>query len=194
MSRSTTLFAGLLFTAFLAAPQLASAGHFTHQHRLEDDIEALHQASERLHDILHHRAGFSHLDDEAQKMAEAAEHFCDTAQQHGSLSHLRADFNEVMTEFRHVQSELRQAHYAHHSYTVQRAWVDVERAMDRVYYDLYETHCRYVRYRCSIQISHGHNHYNNHHNGGHYNSGPVQIHYQSKAPAWAHILNAALNH
>ncbi|MCC9605621.1 hypothetical protein LOC68_22025 [Blastopirellula sp. JC732] len=166
MKRQIALFS-IIAAILFAAPQLAKAGHWEHQGRLESDTYYLHQATHRLHELIHHRTGFSHLDDEAHHLDEAAAHFAETAALGGSLSHLRADFNETARELRHVQSQLLHACHVRNDWLVQQTWADVERAFDRVYYDLYSRHCGFISYTCQI----GGGHFDDHHHGHHNNVG-----------------------
>ncbi|WP_131282313.1 hypothetical protein [Blastopirellula marina] len=157
-----------------AAPQLANAGYWQYQDRLASDAYQLHQATHRLHGLIHHRTGFSHLDDEALNLDEAAAHFAETARHGGSLSHLRLDFKVASRELQHVQSLITYTYRVRRDWAVQQAWADVERAFDRVYYDLYSNHCRYVSYTCQIGgviHDHGHDHHD-HHGPFHNNTGP----------------------
>ncbi|MFI4877065.1 MAG: hypothetical protein ACIALR_17055 [Blastopirellula sp. JB062] len=162
MKRYLALFsivAALLF----AAPQFAQAGHWQHRGRLARDADSLHRATHRLHRLIHHRTGFSQLEEEALRLDDAAAHFAETAHFGGSLAHLRLDFRAAQRELRHVQSLILHACHVRHDWVVRDAWAQVERAFDRVYYDLYSTHCGYVSYRCSIGGIHDRPH--DHHHG-----------------------------
>lgn len=171
MKRSIAFFS-LAFAMLLVAPQLAKADHWEHQWRLQQDTQYLHAATHRLHELIHHRTGFSHLDDEAQALDDAAAHFAETAALGGGLQHLRADFDDTARELRHVQTLINRACHVRYDWRVQQTWAEVERAFDRVYYDLYSNHCRYVTYGCQIGggfENHGHG------NNGHGNVNPLPL-------------------
>ncbi|TWT39462.1 hypothetical protein [Blastopirellula retiformator] len=161
MKRQIALFS-LVAAILIAAPQLAQAGHWQFGGRIQSDTYYLHQATHRLHQLIHHRTGFSHLDDKAHHLDEAAAHFAETAAHGGSLSHLRADFQETARELRHVQTLLIHACHVRNDWLVQQTWADVERAFDRVYYDLYSRHCGFISYTCQIG-----GHFDDHHGHGH---------------------------
>ncbi|PQO43271.1 hypothetical protein [Blastopirellula marina] len=164
MKRSIAFFS-IAAAILLAAPQFANAGHWEHQWRLQRDTDQLHHATHVLHELIHHRAGFSHLDEEAHALDEAAAHFAETAALGGNLAHLRADFDETARELRHVQTLINRACHVRYDWRVQQTWAAVERAFDRVYYDLYSNHCGFVTYGC--QIGGGHIDDHGHGHGGH---------------------------
>ncbi|RCS40692.1 hypothetical protein DTL42_25330 [Bremerella cremea] len=208
------LWTGMLGVAMVSLSSTAKADHFIHQGRLVRDIEVLHHAVDDFYREVRFHNRFSDLSTEARALLLEVDHFCDTAQNHGSLRHLKIDFREVSGEMRHVQQEMQRAwhrhHHHHHDGHIQSAWADVERAFDRVYYDLYEAHCGYIQYHCTIQHGHGH------HGHGHYAPGPFvsgngpfyngnqggvsfgqkngkfQVQVQGNAPVWAHLLKAAI--
>lgn len=205
------LWTGMLGVAMVSMSSTAQADHFTHQGRLVRDIEVLHHAVEDFYSEVRHHNRFSNLAGEARALLREVDHFCDTAQHDGGLGHLKADFRDVSREMRHVQQDMQRAwyryHHHHHDGHIQSAWADVERAFDRVYFDLYESHCGYIQYHCSI--GHGHGHQHGHPgpfipgNGPYYNgnqgavsfgqkNGKFQVQVQGNAPAWAHLLKAAI--
>lgn len=195
----TAIWSGILGAAVVSMTGTAQADHFTHRHRLVDDIQRLHEATDHFHREARIHAGYSHLTSEAKHLLKAIDHFCDTAKTDGSLRHLKLDFQEASTEMRHAQSELRRAWHVRRDPHMLQAWAAVERAFDRVYFDLYQTHCHFIQYHCTIPVPHvhgGHGH-SGHIHGGHghgHHGGGVQVHVggHHKAPIWAHILHEVL--
>ncbi|PQO33104.1 hypothetical protein [Blastopirellula marina] len=204
------LWTGMLGVAMVSTSSTAQADHFTHQGRLVRDIEVLHHAVDDFYNEVRHHNRFSHLATEARALLREVDHFCDTAQHHGSLGHLKTDFRDVSREMRHVQQDMQRAwrrHHQHHDDHIQLAWANVERAFDRVYFDLYESHCGYIQYHCTIGHGPGHHHGNPGPfipgNGPYYNgnqgaisfgqkNGKIQVQVHGNAPAWAHLLKAAI--
>lgn len=214
------IWTGMLGIAMVSLSSTAKADHFTHEGRLVRDIEVLHHAVDDFyHEVDHHRR-YSDLAREARALLREVDHFCDTAQRRGGLGHLKADFRSVSREMRHVQQDLYRCwnHYHdHHGEShILSSWARVERAFDRVYYDLYESRCGYIQYHCSIGNGYGHGHGHGHHNGyqgngpfvpgnasnpfygnqggvsfGHSN-GKFQVRVGGNAPGWAHLLKAAI--
>lgn len=217
MLTKTLVWSGILGATLLSLASTANAGHFDHRHRLVSDIERLHHATEEFYQEVRFHEGFTSLAAEARALLREVDHFCDTAQRNGSLTHLRHDFEEVSREMRHVQQDFRRVWHSCHrpDRHVLSTWADVERAFDRVYFDLYERHCGYIQYGCTISNGHGHGHYDNHYSDhryrpdyGHYQPRPrpypqsgIQIGTQngqfsvklgSGAPGWAHMLKGAI--
>ncbi|PQO31295.1 hypothetical protein C5Y96_13210 [Blastopirellula marina] len=217
MLTKTLVWSGILSAALLSMASTANAGHFDHRHRLVDDIERLHHATEEFYQEVRHHEGFSSLTFEAKALLREVDHFCDTARRNGSLTHLRHDFDEVSTEMRHVQHDFRRAWHGCHrpDRHVLSAWAEVERAFDRVYFDLYEAHCGYIQYTCRIGNVHDHGHHDDHYNDhqfrpdyGHYQpqprpypqpgiqfgtkDGKINVKLGNGAPAWAHMLKGAI--
>ncbi|MBA2114783.1 hypothetical protein [Bremerella alba] len=217
MLTKTFIWTGILGAALLSMASTADAGYFDHRHRLVNDIERLHHATEDFYREIRIHEGFTGLTFEAKALLREVDHFCDTARRGGSLSHLRHDFEEVSREMRHVQSEFRRAWHGCHrpDRHVLSSWADVERAFDRVYYDLYERHCGYIQYSCKISSGHHHGHHKDHYQDhqyrpghGHHQprprpfpqpsvqigskNGKVNVKLGHGAPGWAHILKAAI--
>ncbi len=213
MLTKTLVWSGILGAALVSMASTANAGHFDHRHRLVSDIERLHHAAEDFYQEVRFHEGFTSLAFEAKALLREVDHFCDTARRGGSQAHLRHDFEEVSREMRHVQQDFRRAWHSCHrpDRHVLSTWADVERAFDRVYYDLYERHCGYIQYGCKISIGHGHGHYDDHRyrpDYGHYQPRPrpypqSSIHFGTKdgkinvklgsgAPGWAHMLKGAI--
>lgn len=163
----SALWTGMLAVAVVSMGSTAKADHFTHQGRLVRDIEILHHAVEDFYDEVHFHNRFSSLAGEARALLRDVDHFCETAQRYGSLSHLRRDFRDVSREMQHVQRDLNRSwryhsHFHNHDRHILAAWANVERAFDRVYFDLYENHCGFIQYQCSIGGGHGHGHGHGH--------------------------------
>ncbi|MEW4563644.1 hypothetical protein AB1K70_14015 [Bremerella sp. JC770] len=217
MLAKTLVWSGILGTALLSMASTANAGYFDHRHRLVSDIERLHHATEDFYREVRFHDGFSRLSLEAKALLREVDHFCDTARRGGSLSHLRHDFEEVSREMRHVQQEFRRAWRSCHrpDRHVLSSWADVERAFDRIYWDLYERHCGYIQYTCRIDNGHHHGHHGGHYHDhryrpdfGHHQpkprpypqhgiqigskDGKINVKLGSGAPGWAHMLKAAI--
>lgn len=214
MLTKTLLWSGILGTALFSMASTAEAGHWAHRHRLVDDIEHLHHATEDFYREARYHEGFSRLSREAKALLREVDHFCDTARRGGSLSHLRHDFEEVSREMRHVQTEFRRAWHGCHrpDRHVLSSWADVERAFDRIYFDLHESHCGYIQYHCSVgHVHHGHGSIHDHrYRPGHgyhqprprpypqpgisfgSHKGKISVQIGGGAPPWAHMLKAAM--
>lgn len=219
MLTKTLVWTGILGTALLSMASTANAGYFDCRHRLVDDIERLHHATEDFYREVRVHEGFTNLAFEAKALLREVDHFCDTARRGGSLSHLRHDFEEVSREMRHVQQEFRRAWHRCHrpDRHVLSSWADVERAFDRVYWDLYERHCGYIQYTCRISNGPDHGHHDDHYSDhryrpdyghGHFQpkprpypqsgiqigtkNGKLNVQLGSSAPAWAHMLKGAI--
>lgn len=203
MFTKTAIWSGILGAALFSMTGTAQADH---RHRLVDDIERLHDATEHFYREARIHAGYSHVTAEAKHLLESVDHFCDTAKRGWNPRHLKLDFADVSREMRHAQSEFRRARHVRHDLHMLQAWAEVERAFDRVYYDLYEQHCSFIHYHCSIPVPHvhihgGHGHSHGHgaiHHGGQghhgHHGGGVQVHVggHHKAPVWAQILHEVL--
>jgi len=219
MLTKTLVWSGILGTALLSMATTAEAGHFDHRHRLVGDIERLHHDTEDFYREVRFHEGFSGLTFEAKALLREVDHFCETARRGGSLSHLRHDFEEVSREMRHIQQEFRRAwqRCRHPDRHVLSTWADVERAFDRIYFDLYERHCGYIQYHCSLGHGHGHGHHDDHYQDHRYRpdygynrprprprpypqsgiqfgskDGKINVRLGSGAPGWAHMLKAAI--
>jgi len=135
----------------------ANADYFQHKHRLIRDIVLLQHHVRVFHHSVRHQDCYYRIDVESHQLLDDVDHFRRTAIRGGSQWHLRSDFQSIAREMEDIQRLLRHVR----DYRVKRNWVEVERAFDRVYFDLYERHCGFIRNHCSVSkpvIDHGHGH------------------------------------
>ncbi|MBI1248606.1 hypothetical protein GC197_12295 [bacterium] len=222
MLLKTLVWSGILSVVTFSMVSTAKADHFTCRHRLVDDIEYLHHEVEDFYQEVRYHETYGPLASEARALLNEVDHFCETARRQASLNHLKADFADVSREMKHVQQELRSCwHACHHHHGDQhilQAWINIEQAFDRVYYDLYEAHCGYIQYRCQIPVQqgpiyqnpyygNGHNHgynpgYNNGYGNGYgqyknqggmkigFQNGKVNVQIGGKPAGWGNLIKA----
>jgi len=114
----------------------------------------LDRAVSHFHRLVHNYSGYSHLSNDAHKLANSARHLHQLADRGSrSCGHLVNDFRSVEKDYRHLAQEFRRAHNTHHNYHVVHDWRNVADAF------------RYLR----MTIRSG-RHGGGHHGGG-YNGG-----------------------
>lgn len=150
---------GVVGAALMSFTASAEAG-FTHRHRLIRDIEVLHEKVECFAREARYQAGFSHLTIEAGDLLHEVDYFCAIAKRSCDDHYrLKRDFQRVAREMQHVQLVFERACRYRNDPRLVSSWAEVECAFDRVYFDLYECHCDFLRHHAEVEVHHhGHHH------------------------------------